>query len=90
MRDGAIEAKIDHANKWMTTNEASDIYSTFEPQQAFHSRIMFCLNLHNEAVKAMRYKPKEQKDKDSAEEARKERLQQEQEIASALEEDDEF
>jgi len=90
VRDGAIEAKIDHANKWMTTNEASDIYSTFEPQQAFHSRIMFCLNLHNEAVKAMRYKPKEQKDKDSAEEARKERLQQEQEIASALEEDDEF
>ena len=78
VRDGAIEAKIDHANKWMTTNEASDIYSTFEPQQAFHSRIMFCLNLHNEAVKAMRYKPKEQKDKDSAEEARKERLQQEQ------------
>ena len=74
----------------MTTNEASDIYSTFEPQQAFHSRVMFCLNLHNEAVKAMRYRPNEHKESAETEEARKERLQQEQELASALQEDDDF
>jgi len=90
VRDGAIDAKIDHTNQWMTTSEASDVYSTFEPQQAFHSRIMFCLNLHNEAVKAMRYKPNEHKESAETEEARKERLQQEQELASALQEEDEF
>jgi len=90
VRDGAIDAKIDHTNQWMSTSEASDIYSTLEPQQAFHSRIMFCLNLHNEAVKAMRYSPNEHKDSAETEEARKERLQQEQELASALQEEDEF
>ena len=78
------------AIQWMTTNEASDIYSTFEPQQAFHSRVMFCLNLHNEAVKAMRYRPNEHKESAETEEVRKERLQQEQELASALQEDDDF
>ena len=31
--------------------ENVDIYSTNEPQVAFHQRISFCLNLHNESVK---------------------------------------
>ena len=35
--------------------QVTDIYSTGEPQAAFHARIAFCLDLHNEAVKAMRY-----------------------------------
>jgi len=26
-----------------------------EPAEAFHARVAFCLDLHNEAVKAMRY-----------------------------------
>ena len=29
-----------------------DIYSTPEPQRSFHERINFCLDVHNEAVKA--------------------------------------
>lgn len=28
---------------------------TKEPQEAFHRRISFCLDVHNEAVRAMRY-----------------------------------
>jgi 26S proteasome regulatory subunit N3 len=32
--------------------ENIDVYTTHEPQQAFHKRISFCLNIHNEAVKA--------------------------------------
>jgi 26S proteasome regulatory subunit N3 len=32
-----------------------DIYSTNEPQHAFHQRISFCLGIHNECVKAMRF-----------------------------------
>jgi len=31
-----------------------DIYCTKEPQMAFHQRISFCLDLHNQSVKAMR------------------------------------
>ncbi|KAL9358177.1 hypothetical protein Peur_051430 [Populus x canadensis] len=50
--DGANEAKIDHANGWLTLKETGDIYSTAEPQAAFSSRIAFCLKLHNEAARA--------------------------------------
>jgi 26S proteasome regulatory subunit N3 len=35
-----------------------DVYTTREPMNAFHQRIEFCLKVHNEAVKAMRYPPK--------------------------------
>ena len=34
------------------------MYTTREPMNAFHQRIEFCLKVHNEAVKAMRYPPK--------------------------------
>ena len=40
------------------TQETVDIYSTREPQEAFHQRIVFCLELHNQSVKALRYPPK--------------------------------
>ena len=32
-----------------------DIYATTEPQELYHKRIQFCLNIHNEAVQAMSY-----------------------------------
>ena len=34
----------------MMSKEVVDIYSTQEPQAAFHSRISFCLDTYNEAV----------------------------------------
>lgn len=57
VRDGVIEATIDHSNGWLISEEMVDIYSSEEPQRAFHKRIVFCLELHNDAVKAMRYPP---------------------------------
>jgi len=66
IRDGVIEAKIDHENGWLSSSEVLDLYSTDEPQKAFHKRIAFCLDVHNEAVKSMRYPPDESyKKKDS-------------------------
>lgn len=38
-----------------------DAYSTQEPLESYHARINFCLKMHNEAVKAMRYPPEMQK-----------------------------
>lgn len=35
----------------------SDLYGTQEPMRAFHRRIVFCLDVHNDAVKSMRYPP---------------------------------
>ncbi|AQK58995.1 26S proteasome non-ATPase regulatory subunit 3 homolog A [Zea mays] len=87
IRDGAIDATIDHANGWMVSKETGDVYSTNEPQIAFNSRIAFCLNMHNEAVKAMRFPPNSHKEKESAEK-RRERLQQEEELAKHMAEDD--
>lgn len=91
IRDGAIDATVDHANGWMVSKETGDIYSTNEPQAAFNSRIAFCLNMHNEAVRALRFPPNSHKEKESAEK-RRERQQQEQELAihMAEEEEDEF
>lgn len=53
--DGVIDARVDHSTGVVTSKETLDIYSTNEPQQQFHKRIEFCLSLHNEAVKSMRY-----------------------------------
>ncbi|KAM7479463.1 hypothetical protein LguiA_027676 [Lonicera macranthoides] len=91
IRDSAIDATLDHANGWMVSKETGDIYSTNEPQIAFNSRIAFCLNMHNEAVRALRFPPNSHKEKESAEK-RRERQQQEQELAKhiAEEDDDEF
>ncbi|CAJ0864316.1 9850_t:CDS:10 [Entrophospora sp. SA101] len=55
IRDGVIDATLDHEKGFMKSKENADIYSTNEPQIAFHQRISFCLNLHNESVKAMRF-----------------------------------
>ncbi|KAH7945087.1 hypothetical protein HPB49_006472 [Dermacentor silvarum] len=76
----------------MQSKENMDIYCTREPQAAFHQRICFCLDIHNQSVKAMRFPPKSyNKDLESAEE-RREREQQDLEYAKEMadEEDDGF
>jgi len=87
IRDGVISATIDHQGKYIQSKENIDIYSTEEPQGAYHRRIEFCLNTHNEAIKAMRYPPDAHK-KNNLETA-KERREREQEIAKNLADDDE-
>ncbi|KAI7863241.1 proteasome regulatory subunit C-terminal-domain-containing protein [Spinellus fusiger] len=82
IRDGVIDATLDHSNGFMKSKEIVDIYSTNEPQHAFHQRISFCLNLHNEAVKAMRFPlDAHRKELASAEEARERERELAQEIA---------
>lgn len=53
-----IEASINHEQGYVQSRELIDVYTTREPMNAFHQRIEFCLKVHNEAVKAMRYPPK--------------------------------
>lgn len=73
IRDGSIEAVLDHTNGWMQSHEVADVYNSTVPQQEFHSRITFCLDLHNEAVKAMRFPGDGQKKSLETPEARRER-----------------
>ncbi|OAX80335.1 hypothetical protein ACJ72_05332 [Emergomyces africanus] len=55
IRDGVIEASLDHEHGYMKSKEVGDVYATGEPGEVFHERIRFCLNLHDESVKAMRF-----------------------------------
>ena len=64
IRDGVIDAELDHEKGYVKSKENVDIYSSSEPQIALHQRILFCLNLHDESVKAMRYPESLQPKKD--------------------------
>lgn len=55
IRDGVIEASLDHEHAFMRSKEVGDVYATREPGEAFHERIQACLALHDESVKAMRF-----------------------------------
>jgi 26S proteasome regulatory subunit N3 len=88
IRDGVIDATLDHAAGVLVSKEAHDVYSTLEPQAAFHKRITFCLNVHNDAVKAMSYPPDAHRDQLPDAEMIKERQREENELAESLAEDD--
>ena len=51
IRDGGIDATINHEEQYMQSIEVADVYSTHEPQKAFHARIAFCLDIHNEVCR---------------------------------------
>ena len=51
IRDGVIEATLDHEHGYMKSKDVGDIYATREPGEAFHLRIRACLDLHDESVK---------------------------------------
>merc|ERR1712029_526018 len=88
IRDGVIEAVLDHNLGIMQSKDTSDVYSTREPQIAFNQRIEFCLDLHNHSVRAMRFPPKSyNKDLESAED-RREREAQDLELAKEMAEDE--
>jgi len=88
IRDGVIDATIDHEKGWLITGDIVDLYSTEEPQKAFHKRIAFCLDVHNEAVKSMRYPPDAYKKeiKNKGQDAEDEKTIEE--LIKELEEDD--
>lgn len=68
IKDGVIEATINHADGYMQSKTIGDLYATSDPQHQYNSRIVFCLGVYNQAVKAMRFPPKSyNKDIESAE-----------------------
>jgi len=51
IRDGVIEASLDHEKGFMKSKDVGDVYATREPGDAFHERIQACMALHDESVK---------------------------------------
>ncbi|KAI9725130.1 MAG: 26S proteasome non-ATPase regulatory subunit [Chrysothrix sp. TS-e1954] len=83
IRDGVIEATINHEKGYMETKRAGDVYATREPAEAFHERIEACLGLHDECVKAMRFPMNQHKlELKNAQEAR----ERERELAKEIQE----
>merc|ERR1711920_182648 len=83
--DGVIDATIDHDQQFLTSKSRSDLYASVEPQKALHKRISWCLQMHNDTVKAMAYPDDDIKDAEKAE-ARRER--EKRELAEVDDEDD--
>jgi 26S proteasome regulatory subunit N3 len=54
IRDGVIEGRIVHEKGWMECGSQKGGYGP-EVSEVFSRRIGYCLELHNESVKAMRY-----------------------------------
>ncbi|RAL06381.1 proteasome regulatory particle lid subunit RPN3 [Aspergillus ibericus CBS 121593] len=85
IRDGVIEASLDHERGFMKSKEVGDIYATREPGEVFHERIRACLSLHDESVKAMRFPMNQHRlELKSAQEAR----ERERELAKEIQEGD--
>ena len=83
IRDGVIEASLEHEKGYMKSRDVVNVYGTNEPQKQFHQRIEFCLQLHNESVKAMRFPMRtHQKELSKAADAR----ERERELAQDIEE----
>jgi len=88
IRDGVVDATINHEEKYVSSNENVDIYSTSEPHDAYHQRIDFCLRLHNDLVKSMRYPPNAYRRYLETPEQRAERDREATEIMEELDEEE--
>jgi 26S proteasome regulatory subunit N3 len=55
VKDGVVEGHLDSERDAFVSNEVPDVYLTDEPAREFNKRIQFCMNIHNEAVKSMRF-----------------------------------
>jgi len=82
--DGVINATIDHDQQFIRSSQRHDLYASCEPQKALHKRIAFCLQMHNDAVKAMAYPDEKAKDEDDLEQRR----EREKQNLAEIEEDD--
>lgn len=87
IKDGVIDATINHKSGYMQSNELLDVYSTRAPQSEFDRRIKFCMSLHDDSVKAMRYPMNSNRAEDKIDPEARER---EQELIQYLQDTDGF
>jgi 26S proteasome regulatory subunit N3 len=85
IRDGVIDAKINHQQGYVETSEVLNVYSTAQPQAQLNQRIDFVNQLHNDSVRAMRYPPSVNRDRDSL--GGEAELEEEAELINALQDD---
>ncbi|KAH7922762.1 PCI-domain-containing protein [Leucogyrophana mollusca] len=84
IRDGVIEGRIVHEKGWMECGSQKNGYGP-EVSEVFSRRIGFCMDLHNQSVKAMRYPLNAHRKELAAAEIARER---EKELAKEIQEGD--
>lgn len=52
IRDGVIDATLNHEQQWMQSLQLQDVYTSNDPQNMLNKRIKYCMDLHSDAVKA--------------------------------------
>merc|ERR550517_1019403 len=72
IKDGVIDAVIHHNTQTMRSTETMSIYSTVNPQHELDKRIEYCLQLHQNCVRAFRYKEEEEEKEDEKKEEKEE------------------
>lgn len=60
IRDGVFLATINHEEGYVQSKEIKDIYTTFEPQRSYQTRIEFLNKILNDAKKGMKYSEEEE------------------------------
>ncbi|WWC61685.1 uncharacterized protein I303_104270 [Kwoniella dejecticola CBS 10117] len=85
IKDGVIDATIDHEKGYMVSNTINNIYETDEPSKQFNRRVRYCTQVYNESVRAMRYPfNAHRKELDTAADAR----ERDREIAQLIQENE--
>ena len=68
IRDGVFLATINHEEGYVKSKEINDIYSTFEPQRSYQSRILFLNNIFVESQRSMKYSTQQEQAKKESKE----------------------
>ncbi|OCF76375.1 26S proteasome regulatory subunit N3 [Kwoniella mangroviensis CBS 8886] len=85
IKDGVIDAFIDHEKGFIVSKQIKNVYETDEPTIQFNKRVNFCTQVYNESVRAMRYPPNaHRKELDTAADAR----ERDREIAQLIQENE--
>lgn len=58
IHDGVIDAVVNHDEKYVFSRQNLDVYTTTTPHDAFHRRVDFCVQIHNDAVLSLRFPEK--------------------------------
>jgi 26S proteasome regulatory subunit N3 len=85
IRDGVIDAILDHESQIMRSRDTHDVYTSNDPQNIYHKRIKFTMDLHSDAMKALEFPPKG--DKRDFGDLDEERSTKEEDILASLLED---
>ena len=81
IRDGVFLATINHEEGYVQSKEIKDIYSTFEPQKSYKTRILFLNNIYVESQKSMKFSSQQDEAK---KEAKKKELEDDEQMDTSL------